>query len=102
MVRVRRLGRPSAAQRILSDDYIGVFPDGSVSNKANAVGSFKPTGEFLADHLDYVHIRFFGNTAIAQGQETWAKRSGDPKAGRLIWTDTWVLRKGQLLRQKSN
>jgi hypothetical protein len=37
-------GDPAVAQRILSDDYIGVFPDGSVSNKANAVGSFKPTG----------------------------------------------------------
>jgi hypothetical protein len=87
-------GDPSVPRRILSDDYIGVFSDGTVKNKADAIGEFKPD-EFLTDHLDYVHIRFFGNTAIAQGQETWSRRSGDPKNGRSIWTDTWVLRRGQ-------
>jgi hypothetical protein len=88
-------GDPSVAQRILSEDYVGVDHDGTVLNKADAVAEFKAAGEFTSDHLDYVHIRFFGTTAIAQGQETWARRSGDPNAGRFIWTDTWVLRKGQ-------
>lgn len=87
-------GDSSVPRRILSDDYIGVFPDGGVKNKATAVDEFKPSSEFLSDNLDYVHIRFFGSTEIAQGQETFVRRSRDPKTGRLIWTDTWVLRKG--------
>ncbi len=89
-------GDPSVARRILADDYVGVFPDGSVSNKANAVSLFKPTGEVLTAHLDYVHVRFFGNTAVAQGQESDTTRRGAAfPSGRLIFTDVFVLRNGK-------
>ncbi|MGE5212905.1 MAG: hypothetical protein ACM3NN_04335 [Nitrospirota bacterium] len=37
-------------------------------------------------------VRFYGNTAIAQGSESWEKRSGE--RGRFVWTDTWLLRNG--------
>jgi aminopeptidase C len=39
-----------------------------------------------------VKVRFYGNTAIAQGSESWEKRSGE--RGRFVWTDTWLLRNG--------
>ena len=38
-------------------------------------------------------VRFYGNTAVAQGDETWVRRS-DSSAGRFVWTDTWVLHNG--------
>jgi hypothetical protein len=50
-------------------------------------------GDFLSDHLDYAHVRFFGDTAVVQGSETWT-RKGDRK-GRFVWTDTWLRRNGK-------
>jgi ketosteroid isomerase-like protein len=89
-------GDPSVAQRILADDYVGVFPDGSVHGKADAVSSFTAANASLAGRLDYVHVRFFGDTAVAQGQETDTQRAGSPfPSGSLIFTDVFVLRGGQ-------
>jgi hypothetical protein len=41
---------------------------------------------FVSNRLNDVKVRFYGNAAIAQGSETWEKRSGD--RGRFVWTDT--------------
>jgi ketosteroid isomerase-like protein len=89
-------GDPSVALRILADDYVGVFPDGSIGAKSDAVAFFKPGNASLSGHLDYVHIRFFGDTAVAQGQETDVRPVGGPvPSGRLIFTDVFVLRDGR-------
>ena len=89
-------GDPSVAKRILADDYVGVFPDGSIGNKTDAVGFFKPGNASQSGRLDYVHIRFFGDTAIAQGQETDIRPKTSPfPSGRLIFTDVFVLRGGE-------
>jgi len=89
-------GDPSVAQRILADDYVGVFPDGTIGNKADAVSFFKPANASASSHLDYVHIRFFGDTAVAQGQETDTRPPSSAfPSGRLIFTDVFVLRDGQ-------
>src|ERR1019366_6194180 len=32
-------------------------------------------GPFVSNHVDYVHVRFFGRTAVAQGSESWAQKS---------------------------
>jgi len=37
---------------------------------------------FVSNHLNDVKVRFYGNTAIAQGSETWEKRSGE--RGRFV------------------
>ncbi len=50
---------------------------------------------FRSNQLNEVRVRFFGNTAVAQGYETWERRSGQPRRGRFVWTDTWVKRNGQ-------
>jgi hypothetical protein len=89
-------GDPSVALRILADDYVGVFPDGSVHNKTDAVSFFTPGDASVSGHLDYVHVRVFGKTAIAQGQETDIRPASSPfPSGRLIFTDVFILRDGQ-------
>ena len=89
-------GDPSVARRILADDYVGVLPDGSVANKAKAVSFFTPANASLGGRLDYVHVRFYGDAAIAQGQETDTRPAGSPlPSGRLIFTDVFVRRAGQ-------
>jgi hypothetical protein len=89
-------GDPSVAKRILGDDYVGVFPDGSIGTKADVVAFFNPANASQNGRLDYVHIRFFGDTAIAQGQEMDTRpRSSPTPSGRLIFTDVFVRRAGQ-------
>ena len=89
-------GDPSTAKRILADDYVGVFPDGTVSNKATAVGFFNSENASLSGHLDYIHVRFFGNTAVAHGKETDTRLATSPfPSGSLIFTDVFVRRHGR-------
>ena len=86
----------SVVQRILADDFVWVL-DGRVIDKARAVreAAAGPSG-FKSDHLDYVHIRFYGTTAVAQGAETWVRdQRGIRKNGKFVWTDTWVCRSGK-------
>lgn len=81
----------AVVKRILADDFVWVL-DGRVLDKKTAVAEAANTGEFISNVADYVHIRFFGNTAVAQGSETWTKTGG--RRGKFIWTDTWINRGG--------
>ncbi len=82
--------------RILADDFIGVDPDGNQYNKQKMVeDTYHAPQYFVSNHLNEVKVRFYDNTAVAQGNETWVRRSGDPLTGRFVWTDTWVLRNGK-------
>jgi uncharacterized protein (TIGR02246 family) len=86
-------GDTSVIQRILADDFIGVDPDGNQYKKQQMVDDTRSAPKyFLSNHLNNVIIRFYGNTAVAQGDETWVRRSGDPSTARFVWTDTWVYR----------
>ena len=90
-------GDTSVLQRILADDFIGVDPfDGSLYDKAKEIADTREHhSDYISNHLDQVNIRFFGNTAVAQGSESWERRSGEPRRGRFVWTDTWLLRNGK-------
>jgi hypothetical protein len=80
-------------KRILADDCVWVL-DGKVLSKAAAVADAEEgPGDFVSNHLDYAHVRFFGDTAIVQGSETWTRKGG--QQGHFVWIDTWVLRHGQ-------
>lgn len=85
-------GDTSVIQRILADDFIGVDPQGNQYNKQTMVHETATAPQyFLSNHLNGVKIRFYGNFAIAQGDETWVKRS-DSSTARFVWTDTWIYR----------
>ena len=89
-------GDRAAVERILADDFLGVAPDGSLYDKAKEITNAKENGEnFFSNHVNDVQIRFFGDTAVAQGSESWELRSGKPKHGKYVWTDTWVKRNGK-------
>ena len=87
-------GDTSAIQRILADDFIGVDPKGGLYNKQQMIDETRNAPKyFVSNRLNDVKVRFYGNTAIAQGSETWEKRSGE--RGRFVWTDTWLRRDGR-------
>jgi hypothetical protein len=83
----------SVLKRILATDFVWVL-DGEVWNKARAVADAEAgPGDFLSDHLNYAHVRFFGDTAVVQGSETWTRKGG--RKGHFVWTDTWIRRNGE-------
>lgn len=82
----------SVVKRILADDFIWVL-DGRLVDKKTAVKeAAQGPGSFVSNEPDYVHVRFFGDTAVAQGSETWTRKDG--RRGKFVWTDTWVNRVG--------
>lgn len=86
-------GDTSAIERILADDFIGVDPKGHLYAKQQMIDETRDAPKnFVSNHLNDVKVRFYGNTAIAQGSETWEKHSGE--RGRFVWTDTWLQRNG--------
>jgi ketosteroid isomerase-like protein len=84
-------GDTSVLARILADDFIGVDPKGRVYDKAKMIADTREAPKFfVSNHLNEVRVRFYGDTAIAQGDETWERRSGE--RGRFVWIDTWLQR----------
>lgn len=89
-------GDSSVVQRILAEDFVGVDPDSSFYDKATMVAETRDGPKyFLSNELNTVKIRFYGTTAIAQGDESWQRRDGQQARGRFVWTDTWLWRNGQ-------
>ncbi len=90
-------GDTSVVERILADDFLGVDPDGKFYEKAKMVADTREAPkEFISNRLNDVKVRFFGGiTAVAQGDESWVRRTETPLRARFVWTDTWILRNGK-------
>jgi len=87
-------GDTKAIERILADDFIGTDPKGNLYDKATMIADTRTAPKYFAsNHLDQVKIRFYGNTAVAQGSESWERPNGE--RGRFVWTDTWIRRNGR-------
>ena len=87
-------GDASVVERILANDFIGVDPHGRIYDKAEMISDTREGPKFFAsNHLNEVKIRFYGDTAVAQGSESWERRTGE--RGRFVWTDTWLRRDGR-------
>ena len=83
----------STVEQILADDFLGVDPQGRQYTKSEMVADTRNGPQFFASNrANAIKVRFFGNTAVAQGDESWVKHSG--ARGRFVWTDTWILRNG--------
>ena len=89
-------GDSSVVERILADDFAGVDPKGRVYDKSKMVSDTRDAPKyFVSNHANEIKVRFYGDSAVAQGDETWERRSGDPLRGRFVWTDTWIKRNGK-------
>ena len=87
-------GDATVVKRILAEDFIGVHPSGRHYRKAEMVEGTPQAPEIFEFNVaGDIIVRFYGNTAIAQGSETWRKKTGE--AGRFVWTDTWLKRDGK-------
>lgn len=87
-------GDPSAARRVLAEDFVGVNADGTISHKADELKDLvSDAPQYASDHIDYMHVAFYGDAAVVQGSETWVKKDGS--RGRWVWVDMWAKRRGQ-------
>lgn len=84
----------ATVERIVADDFVGVDPSGAYFRKADELASVgKNEGDYVSAKSDEVTVRFYGDAAVAQGSESWQKRSGE--RGRYVWSDTWIRRNGK-------
>jgi ketosteroid isomerase-like protein len=82
----------SVVKRILADDFVWVR-EGKVLDKSRALTVARQgSGDLVSNHLDYANVRFFGDTAVVQGSETWTRKDG--RSGHFVFIDTWVRRNG--------
>ena len=89
-------GDTALVDRIVADDFVGVDPSGVLYHKVEAVAEVHDgKGTYISNELKMVCVRFFGDTAVAQGTEVWEKKAGRPKRGSYVWTDTWIKRNNQ-------
>jgi ketosteroid isomerase-like protein len=89
-------GDTALVERIVADDFLGVDPDGGFYDKAKEIADTRESPkEFISNHVNEVKVRFYGDTAVAQGSESWVRRTEKPLRGRYVWTDTWVRRNGK-------
>jgi ketosteroid isomerase-like protein len=80
----------SVVTRILADDCVWVW-EGEALDKARAVTRAQQgPGDFVSNHLDFATVRFFGDTAVAHGRETWTLKDG--RSGHFVFIDTWIWR----------
>jgi len=87
-------GDTTVIERILADDFVGVDPKGRQYGKTEMISQTRNAPKyFVSNHLNEVKIRFYGDTAIAQGNESWQRHTGE--RGRFVWTDTWIRRHGR-------
>ncbi len=78
--------------RIMAEDFVGVSLRGEIYDKPTMIReSILNAGQYFKPRVFNVTIRFFGNTAVANGNETWTKVS-DSTSTTNIWTDTWIYR----------
>ena len=87
-------GDTGPVERILANDFLGVDPKGNLYDKAKMISDTHEAPKFfISNRLNRVKVRFYGDTAIAQGSESWERRTGEH--GRFVWTDTWIRRHGR-------
>ena len=86
-------GDRSKRKLYFADDFIGTDTRGRRYDKAQVTRDTGPAKQIVSNTLDEVDVRFFGDTAIAHGSETWVRRDGS--TGRYVWTDVWVRRDGR-------
>jgi hypothetical protein len=87
-------GDTAGIERCVADDFVGVNGEGKLYDKASLLATTrKEPRDFASDQLGEMKVRFFGDAAVAQGEESWRRRTGE--RGRFVWTDTWIRRQGK-------
>jgi len=87
-------GDPTPMETLFADDFIGTDSEGKLYTKRDFINFIKAApAPFVSNKVNEVKVRFFGNVAVAQGNETFKLKDG--ATGRFFWTDIYLLRDGR-------
>lgn len=80
----------AVVKRIVADDIVWIN-DGKIYDKAGVLrDAAAGPGDVVAERVDSLNVRFFGDTAVVRGTNTAVHKSGRKTHG--VFVDTWVLR----------
>jgi ketosteroid isomerase-like protein len=83
-------------QRVTSDDFAFIGPDGNMVGKTEYVKSIEGDTVFTAFKIDELKVRVYGDAAVVLGLATiTAKTKGEDESGRYSFTDVFVKMKGE-------
>ena len=92
-------GAKSILSDILAEDFRGTSAGGKRYEKPTGEPTYGPDTHWSKDcRLDDANVRFFGpDVAVMYGAESRTDTLADGKLERrcLVWTDTWLQRKGR-------
>jgi ketosteroid isomerase-like protein len=88
-------GDTAAVDRLLAEDFVGVDPDGAIYDKAKMLQSVRAGPNIASDQVGAVRVRFFDDTAVAQGSEHEVGPAPQSRPADRVWTDVWVRRGGR-------
>jgi len=86
-------GDTSRRKVYFADDFVGTGTTGKRYDKTAVIRETGPSDVYVSNTIDSIKVKFFGDTAIAYGSETWVKKDGS--TGRWVWTDIWIYRDGK-------
>jgi len=87
---------PSFVQRLTTDDFIFVGPDGNSMGKADYVKGMTGDTVFTAFDVGDLKIRTYGDVAIVMGTATISARTKDKdESGKYAFTDIFVKTAGE-------
>src|SRR2546423_11483902 len=87
---------PSVVQRLTTDDFIFVGPDGNSMGKADYVKGMTGDTVFTAFDVGDLKIRTYGDVAIVMGTATInAKAMDKDESGKYAFTDIFVKTAGE-------
>ena len=88
-------GDTRKVEQFIAADFVGVDTDGSLYNRAKAIADARTNSQdYSSNRLIDAKVRIYSDAAVAQGSSSWERRSGSPKKGRYVWTDTFIRRNG--------
>ena len=75
-----------------AEDFTGTEPNGDRYGKKDRINETGPSKVYVSNNINNIKVSFYGETAVAHGDEIWVKKDGS--TGRWVWTDVWVRRNG--------
>lgn len=87
---------PAFIQRMTTDDFIFVGPDGKAVNKADYVKEITGNTVFTAFNITDLKIRTYENVGVVTGTATITAKTGEKdESGTYAFTDVFVRRSGE-------